>query len=262
MAEPQIVFEDGAGYERMMGIWSRIVGEAFLDWLAAPPGLSWVDVGCGNGAFTELIVERCAPAAVEGIDPSDAQLEFARARPAARLAKFAQGDAMALPFAATSFDAAVMALVIFFVPEPRKGVGEMVRVVRPGGLIAAYAWDVLGGGFPQEPIRAGLRAMGLAPLNPPSVEASRLDTMRDLWTGAGLRDVETRQITGQRTFSNFGEFWSISTLGASLRPVLAKMAPADVERLKMHVRANLPADASGRITCSARANAVKGTVPK
>src|SRR4051812_24453230 len=82
MSEPAIRFEDGAAYERMMGTWSRLAGSVFLDWLAPHPGLRWLDVGCGNGAFTELIAQRCAPAAVDGIDPSDAQLAFARGRPA------------------------------------------------------------------------------------------------------------------------------------------------------------------------------------
>ena len=59
---------------------------------------------------------------------------------------------MALPFDADRFDAAVMALVIFFVPEPAKGVSEMMRVVRSGGLVAAYVWDVLDGGSPTDPI--------------------------------------------------------------------------------------------------------------
>jgi hypothetical protein len=83
-------------------------------------------------------------------------------------------------------------------------------VVRPGGVVAAYAWDILGGGFPLEPIRIELRAMGLKPADPPSVEASRLEAMRDLWTGAGLEAVETREITVQRTFANFEEFWGIT----------------------------------------------------
>ena len=125
--------------ERMMGVWSRAAGEVFLDWVAPRPGLRWIDVGCGNGAFTELLVERCAAAEVQGIDPSDAQLTFARARPAARVAEFRQGDAMALPFSEGRFDAAIMALVIFFVPDPGKGVAEMARVVRPGGTVATYA---------------------------------------------------------------------------------------------------------------------------
>ena len=59
-----------------MGNWSRRVGTVFINWLALPSGLNWIDVGCGNGAFTELIVERCAPNEVRGIDPSEAQLDL------------------------------------------------------------------------------------------------------------------------------------------------------------------------------------------
>jgi hypothetical protein len=137
----------------------------------------------------------------------------------------------------------------------------MARVVRPGGIVAAYAWDVLGGHFPQEPLRIELRAMGIEPLNPPSAEASRIETMGELWRGAGLEGVETREITVQRTFADFEDYWETTTLGASVAPTLAAMPPADREHLKEKLRARSPADASGRITCGARANAVKGRVP-
>ena len=140
MVQPQIRYDDGAAYERMMGAWSRIAGEIFLDWLMPEPGLRWIDIGCGGGAFTQLLVERCAPAEVQGIDPSEAQLSFARARPVGRIAKFDRGDALALPFGEDNFDAAVMALVLFFVPDPAKSVAEMARVVRPGGTVATYVW--------------------------------------------------------------------------------------------------------------------------
>ena len=261
MAEQQIRFDDGAAYERMMGNWSRLAGDIFLEWLAPRSGLRWIDIGCGNGAFTELLVERCAPAEVQGIDPSEAQLAFARARPAARVAKFRQGDAMALPFSEDRFDAAVMALVLFFVPDPAKGVAEMMRVVCPGGTVANYVWDMLGGGVPLEPIQVEMRAMGVTPLLPPRSDASRMEALRDLWTGAGLDAVETREITVQRTFADFDDFWTTTLLGSSVGPTIAAMAPGDVELLKTRVRSRLPADAAGRITYGARANAVKGRVP-
>jgi ubiquinone/menaquinone biosynthesis C-methylase UbiE len=258
MADPQIRFEDGAAYERMMGAWSRLAGVSFLEWLAPRPGLRWIDIGCGNGAFTQLLIERCAPAEVHGIDPSEGQLAFARARPQARMAQFGKGDAMALPFPDHRFDAAVMALVIFFVPDPVKAMAEMTRVVRPGGTVAAYVWDILEAGAPHEPIHAELRHMGVRPMVPPSAAVSRMATLRELWSGAGIGEIETRQITVQRTFADFDEFWAINASAPSLAPTLATMPAEKAAQLKEHVRTRLPADGAGRITYEARANAVKG----
>ncbi len=262
MVEQKIRFEDGAAYEQMMGVWSRFAGEIFLDWLAPPRGLRWIDVGCGAGAFTELLVERCAPQEVQGIDPSEGQLAFARTRPASRVAEFRQGDAMALPFPADRFDAAVMALVLVFVPDPAKGVAEMVRVVRPGGIVATYMWDMLGGGFPLDPILMEMRTMGVVPPRPPKQEASRMEVLRELWTGAGFEAVETREIAVQRTFADFDDVWTTTMKSPAIGPAVAAMASGDVETLKSRVRARLPASADGRITYGARAHAIKGRLPK
>jgi ubiquinone/menaquinone biosynthesis C-methylase UbiE len=152
MGSADKLFTDGEAYERMMGRWSRLVGEAFLDWLDVPKGLRWLDVGCGNGAFTEEIIARCAPATVMAIDPSDEQLAFARTRPGAKIAKFEVGDAQKLSFGDATFDVAIMALVLAFLRDPAKAVAEMARVVRPGGWVATYMWDILGGGSPTTPI--------------------------------------------------------------------------------------------------------------
>jgi ubiquinone/menaquinone biosynthesis C-methylase UbiE len=262
MTEQQIRFDDGAAYERMMGVWSQLAGVQFLEWLDPSGDQRWIDVGCGNGAFTELIVQRCAPAGVEGVDPAEGQLAFARTRPASRIAKFKQGDAMALPQADSSFDVAVMALVIFFVPDPAKSVAEMVRVVRPGGSVAAYAWDMRGGGFPWEPVQAELRALGQKIVYPPSVDASRIDAMRKLWTDAGMTNVETQEIAVQRTFDGLDDFLSLGLTTPSIGPIVKAMRPSDVDTLKARIRDRLPTDANGRITYSARANAVKGRVRK
>jgi ubiquinone/menaquinone biosynthesis C-methylase UbiE len=80
MMTNQIRFNDGAAYERYMGKWSQLAGEIFIDWLAPKSGLRWLDIGCGNGAFTEMLVEQCEPISVQGIDPSEGQLAYARAR--------------------------------------------------------------------------------------------------------------------------------------------------------------------------------------
>ncbi|HQR34741.1 MAG TPA: class I SAM-dependent methyltransferase [Blastocatellia bacterium] len=261
MKTEQIRFDNGATYEQYMGKWSQLVGEVFIDWLAPKTGLRWLDVGCGNGAFTEMLVERSAPASVQGIDPSEEQLAFARTRSSSRVAQYLQGDAMAQPFPDDTFDVAVMPLVIFFVPDPAKGVAEMTRVVCPGGLVAAYAWDMPGGGFPYEALHSEMHELGLAVPSPPNPDASSIEALQDLWTGAGLEFVETRTITVQRSFADFDDYWATVLGGPSVGPTLKAMASEDHELLKERLRARLPVDASGGITYNAWANAVKGRVP-
>src|SRR5262249_5689184 len=163
-----------------------------------------------------------------------------------------------LPFADNSFDAAVMALVIFFVPDPATAVNEMARVVCPGGSVATYAWDMLGGGFPLEAVRLEMIALGLTLPVAPSPAPSRIETLNDLWTKAGLEAIETRTITVQRAFADFGDYWATALMHASMRGAVAAMDPKDVDLLKTRVRARLPADALGQITYSAQANAIKG----
>ena len=254
-------FDDAAAYEAMMGVWSRLAGETFLDWLAAPPRRDWIDIGCGNGAFTELIVDRCDPRSVTGIDLSEAQIAYAQGRPAARLARFDTGDAQALAVADAAFDVAVMALVIFFLPDPARGAAEMRRVLRPGGLAAAYVWDVAAGASPIDPIRTVMRQMGLAPVSPPSAQTAEADRLAALWTATGFDAVETRTITVSRSFESFEAFWEITLAGSILGPQVAALLQADRERLEQGVRAALPSDTAGRINYSSRANAVKGHLP-
>src|SRR5258708_31455372 len=104
MGSAEKLFTDGEAYERMMGRWSRLVGETFLDWLDVPKSLRWLDVGCGNGAFTEEIIARCAPAKVMAVDPSEEQLPFARARPWSTIAKFHMGGGQKMAFSVPHFD--------------------------------------------------------------------------------------------------------------------------------------------------------------
>lgn len=81
MSQPSEMFSDGQAYEKLMGRWSRLVGDQFITWINAPVEKRWLDVGCGTGAFTEEIISKCRPALVTGVDPSPAQIEFAQARP-------------------------------------------------------------------------------------------------------------------------------------------------------------------------------------
>jgi SAM-dependent methyltransferase len=168
---------------------------------------------------------------------------------------------MELPYPDNAFDVAVMPLVIFFVPDPAKGVAEMARVVSPGGIVAAYAWDLPGKGFPYVALQEELREMGIEAPMPPSPDASRIEVLRELWSDAGLESIVTRVIRVQRTFTDFEEYWATILGGPSAGPVLAAMEAEQVVHLQSRLRLRLPADATGRITYGAWANAVSGRVP-
>ena len=254
----EIIFDDGESYEHFMGVWSRKVGVQFIDWIKFPHSLSVLDVGCGNGAFSVQIDEICNPSSIAGIDPSSAQIDYASRREINAPSQFEVGDSMSLSFQNDKFDASIMALVIFFVPDPKKGVAEMLRVTKPGGILAAYAWDVMSGGLPMEPMHKIMREMEIDYPLPPSVEASQKTVMKKIWTNLGISEVETTTFYVKRSFKNFNDYWSISSVGPSVAGTLKALSPETVNELKVKLNASLERDAENNIIAYAFANAVKG----
>jgi len=255
------LFSDGAAYERLMGRWSRLVGQAFLDWLDVPKRMRWLDAGCGNGAFTEELITRCAPSTVTAIDPSGEQLAYARNRPGAKAAEFRIGDAQKLPFGDDSFDAAIMALVISFLPEPDKAAAEMTRVVRDGGWVATYMWDFFGGGSPVYPINQAIKSLGRDPALPPNPGVSSRGAMQKLWESAGLKSVDTEVIRIPVVYSDFDDFWNSNTVPVGPQgKLIESMSAGERERLRARLPDHLPIASDGRIVYEAFANAVKGRV--
>jgi ubiquinone/menaquinone biosynthesis C-methylase UbiE len=263
VAENTIHFTDGAAYDRLMAPWSRAVGKQFLDWLALPSGLRWIDVGCGTGAFTELLLEQANHCDVSAVDPAEDQIAFARTKTAARRANFRRAEAQQLPFADGEFDVAAMALVITFVSDPAQAVAEMKRVVKPGGTIATYVWDFLGQGNTQQPLREAVEARGIPVLPMPGHVHSRLENLRAIFTTAGLDAVSVRPIEIQISYASFDEYWTAQTgFANTVVQHMRKMSEAQIEELKAHLREHLPRDASRRIVYKAWANAAKGRAPE
>jgi len=120
-----IRFDDGEAYERFMGRWSRAVGSRFLDWLAPAGDSHWLEAGCGTGAFTPLVSERCRPAAIVAFDPTPQQIAYARHHLLNKCVAFHVAAAEAIPFADSSYDIVVSALAMNFMRDCKAAVREM-----------------------------------------------------------------------------------------------------------------------------------------
>lgn len=261
----QDVWSAGDLYEPYVGRWSRLVASEFLRWLALPAGRDWLDVGCGTGALTQSILDHASPTRVKGVDPSSGFVQYANARVRSPRVTFLVADAQALSIATASFDAAVAGLALNFVAQPPRAVAEMTRVVRPGGVVAAYVWDYAG---KMELMRYFWDAA--VALNP---AASDLDEGRRfpicqpraltaVFGQAGLRDVEVRPIDASTTFRDFDDYWSPFLGGQGPAPGYAtSLTEAGRSALRDRIRSTLPVATDGTIQLIARAWAVRGRTP-
>ena len=255
----------GELYEPYVGRWSRLVAKDFLTWIAAPLNLDWLDIGCGTGALTELILQQARPRTVKGMDPSPGFVEHARAHVADSRATFDVADAQSLPIELAQFDAAVAGLVLNFVPKPILAVREMARAVRPGGVVAAYVWDYAGKMelmryFWDSAVALDRAAFELDegrrfPLCQPN-------PLAELFTQAGLREVQFLPIDVPTRFRDFDDYWTPFLGGQAPAPGYA-MSLSEERRgaLRDRIRAKLPIAGDGSIDLIARAWAVRGRTP-
>ena len=248
-------------YEPYVGRWSRLVAREFVDWLALPAGIDWLDVGCGTGALSQAIVERADPRSLRGIDASPAFLAGARRSVSDSRARFDTGDARSLPFEARSVDAAVSGLALNFVPE---AAAELARVVRPGGCVAAYVWDYAEG---MELMRRFWdAAVALDAAATELDEARRFPICRPeplarLFADAGLDDVAVRAIDVPTVFRDFDDYWGPFLGGQGPAPGYALSLPEPRrDALRDRIRSTLPFADDGSIPLTARAWAVRGRV--
>ena len=154
-----------------------------------------------------------------------------------------------------------MALVITFLSDPGKAVAEMARVVRPGGWVGTYMWDVPGGGTPVHPIYVAMESLGMPSPRPPGAEVSRRDAMRALWEAAALESIETRVIRIRVTYADFDDFWNSNSVPVGPQgKAISEMSPSAREQLRAKVREQLTVGSDGRIAYESFANAVKGRV--
>jgi SAM-dependent methyltransferase len=203
--EREDVWASGDAYEPYVGRWSRLVARQFVAWLGMPPNGDWLDIGCGTGALSQVILESASPRRVTGVDPSDRFVSFARHRVTDPRATFRVGEAQKLPVADGSFDATVAGLVINFVPDQAKAVGEMRRATRPGGIVAAYVWDYAG---EMQMMRRFWDAAAALDSNAIPLDEGRRfpicrpEPLASLFRHAGLYDVVVRSIDAPTVFKD------------------------------------------------------------
>ncbi len=245
-----------------MGCWSRAAGTAFLGWFAPSRNASWLDVGCGTGAFTELVLDTCAPGSVVAVDPVGSQLDYARQRHVAGRASFRVADAQALPFPDRSFDVVASALVINFVPERLRALSEMRRVARPNGAVGGYVWDFKGERSPTEPLTIAIRQMGIEVPRISGTEDSSLEALRRLFERTGFDSIAVKMFEVTMSFIDFESYWRRQTPAFNPQAkIVATLSKRDRRRLKDTLQDLLKPRSDGSIVCSARANAIKACIP-
>lgn len=249
-------------YERFMGRWSRLVAREFLSWISVPWRQRWLDVGCGTGALSEIVMSRCQPIELVGVDRSLAYANAARHTRREPLAQFATADATRLPLRGTHFDAAVSGLMINFIPDPVRAVEQMLLAVRPGGTVALYAWDYAGR---MEMLRHFWdAAVALDPAARELDEGRRFPictapALSALFTSAGVDRVETRALDVPAEFASFDDFWDPFLSGDAPAPGYC-LSLSEPRRAKLRdaLRERLPVTPEGRIELVARAWGVRG----
>ncbi len=241
-------------YDSFMGRYSRLLAGQMADLAGLEPGQRVLDVGCGPGALTAELVERVGAPSVTAVDPSRSFVEATRSRfPGSSVL---QALAERLPFADHEFDAAIAQLVVHFMADPIAGLGEMKRVTRTGGVVAACVWDHAGGLGP-----LGLFWRTARELDPGVHDESDLPGVHEgqlgqLFAAAGLLEIVESVVSADLEHPTFEEWWEPFSRGVG--PAGTYVAGLDEERrtrLREACRRALPA---GPFVIPARAWAVRG----
>jgi SAM-dependent methyltransferase len=256
-------WQNGIAYERFMGRWSTLVAQKFLHWLAITPARSWLDVGCGTGSLTKLILESYQPKEIISIDSSSAFIAHAQRSITNPLVHFKVGLAQSLDLDSYSMDAVVSGLVLNFVPQPKVAISEMLRVTKPGGRIGIFLWDYADG---MQMLRYFWdAAVDLDDHAREFDEGIRFPICREgqlesLFQEVGLKQIEATAIEIRTVFQNFDDYWQpfLGNVGHAPHYTMS-LNQEDRQKLEDKLRKLLPIENNGSISLSARAWAVKGT---
>lgn len=261
------VAADGSGYELQMGRWSRRLAPKFIEFAGIEKADCVLDVGCGTGSLTFTLALNPDIRGIHGVDFAAAYIEHAKSKNSGSRIQFQVGDACALPFGDQEFDHSLSMLVLQFIPQPERAITEMRRVTRPGGTLAAAAWDSRGGviwsrmfwdtAATLDP-EAGKRRANLF-ARPVALPGG----LERAWKAAGLIDVMQDVLTIPMDFASFDDYWApLEGRDGPPAAYVSTLTPDRKTLLRDKVRlAYLDGEADGPRSYFATAWVVKGRVP-
>jgi SAM-dependent methyltransferase len=252
-----VSFSAGAeAYDRFMGRYSTPLAPRFADFADVGEPRRVLDVGSGPGALTSELVRRLGPDAVSAVDPSSGFVEAVGERNPG--VDVRQAEAERLPFEDGAFDAALAQLVVHFMTDPAAGIGEMRRVTRRGGVVAACVWDHAGGGGPLARFWAAARELDAGVADESELPGAREGDLERLLREAGLGDVVETLLTVEVEHASFEEWWEPFTLGIGPAGAYVQgLTPEARDRLRERCREIHP---EAPFAVSASAWAARGVV--
>jgi SAM-dependent methyltransferase len=247
-------------YDRLVGRYGATLAAALIAFARVEPGMRALDVGCGPGALTRALAELLGAANVSAVDPSEPFVQACRVRlPGVDVAV---ATAEELPFSTDAFDVTLSQLVVNFMRDPEKGVREMARVTRAGGVVAACVWDYAGemtllrafwdAAREVEPERAAAADEGVV------MRWCGEGELAELWHGAGLRDVQFAPLVVRARYAGFEDLWAPLPSGVAPSGAFCKSLDDDGRAALHEAYRRRLAVGEGPFELSARAWAVSG----
>ncbi|WP_433043468.1 class I SAM-dependent methyltransferase [Dactylosporangium sp. CS-033363] len=238
-------------YGRFMGRYSEPLAQRFATLVGVAAGQRALDVGCGTGALTAELIARLGAASVSAVDPSESFVAAAQAR--FPTADVRAGSAEQLPYRDKAFDLVLAQLVVHFMRDPVAGLREMARVARPGGTVAACVWDhTPGGGGPLSVFWRAALDVDPQAHDESNLPGAREGHLAELFTAAGLRDLEPTELSVRARFEDFEAWWEPYTLGVGpAGDYVRSLDEPGVAALRKRCAELLPANGPIEITASA-----------
>lgn len=226
-------------YRRFMGRFSVPLAARFADLVDPRLGARALDVGCGPGALTAVLVERLGVDAVAAIDPTESYVAAARARLPGVDVRAAAAEQ--LPHRADAFDFTLAQLVVQHMTDPLAGLVEMARVTRPDGQVAACVWDNAGGAGPLACFWRAARELDPAADDGSGMPGAREGHLAELFTAAGLREIEPSTLSVTVGFATYADWWEPFTLGVGpTGAYIARLDAAHRDALRRRCEQLLP----------------------